>query len=166
MRSASGKSFSIQRNDSSDLQEVRAPDGESIDFNYDAKHRITSGRESSGHAIQYEYDAAGRLAHMIDSQNAEEFYEYDPANRLTAVRDARHRPLLVNEYGDMGEIRSQTLANGEKLLYESGYDQDHKFQSLKLTLPNGYTILWQVTRNGLVRSWPRPPGDAGAGVHH
>jgi len=163
INSDSGNAFSIQRNNTSDLQEVRAPDGESIDFNYDAKHRITSGRESSGHAIQYEYDAAGRLAHMIDSQNAEEFYEYDPANRLTAVRDARHRPLLVNTYGYLGEILSQSLADGEKLLYEYGYDQDHKLASLKLTLPNGYTILWQLTRNGYVRSWPKPPENASAG---
>jgi YD repeat-containing protein len=165
MRSASGKTFSIQRNNTSDLQEVRAPDGESINFTYDAMHRITSGKESSGHAIQYEYDAAGRLVHMRDSQSGEEFYEYDPANRLTAVRDARHHPLLVNTYGYLGEIRSQILADGEKLLYESGYDQDHRLTMLKMTLPNGYTILWQLTRNGFVRSWPQPPANsATAGI--
>jgi YD repeat-containing protein len=165
MRSASGKAFSIQRNNTSDLQEVRAPDGESINFTYDAMHRITSGKETSGHAIEYEYDAAGRLVHVRDSQSGEEFYEYDPANRLTAVRDARHHPLLVNTYGYLGEIRSQTMADGEKLLYESGYDQDHRLTMLKMTLPNGYTILWQLTRNGFVRSWPRPPANSGSGVH-
>ncbi len=165
IRSASGQTFSIRRNQASDLQEVRAPEGESIEFTYDSAHRITSGKESSGHAIQYDYDSAGRLVHMRDSQNAEEFYEYDPANRLTAVRDARHRPLLVNTYGYLGEILSQTLADGEKLLYESGYDQDHKLTMLKLTLPNGYTILWQLTRNGFVRSWPRPPVNSESGIH-
>ncbi len=163
LRSASGKAFSIRRNIASDLEEVRAPNGESIEFTNDKMHRITSGTETSGHAIQYEYDASGRLAHVHDSQNGDEFFEYDSFNRLVAVRNAQHRPLLVNAYGDMGEIRSQTLANGEKLQYESGYDENHKLVSLKLTLPNGYTILWQLTRNGFVRSWPQPPADAGTG---
>jgi YD repeat-containing protein len=162
--STSGEAFSIQRNTSGDLQEVRAPDGESIKFTNDAKHRITSGTESSGHAIQYEYDTAGRLVHVHDSQNGDEFYEYDPANRLTAVRDAQHHPLLLNTYGYLGEIRSQTLADGEKLLYESGYEENHKLVSLRLIMPNGYTILWQLTRSGFMRSWPKPTVDAGAGA--
>jgi YD repeat-containing protein len=101
-----------------------------------------------------------------DSQNGGEFYEYDPVNRLVAVRNAQHQPLLVNTYGFLGEILSQTLADGEKVQYESGYNQDHRLMSLKLTLPNGYTILWQLTRNGFVRSWPQPPADAGTGLHH
>jgi YD repeat-containing protein len=159
LRSASGEAFSIRRNAASDLQEVRSPSGESIQFTIDAMHRITSGTEASGHAIQYEYDSAGRLAHVHDSQNGDEFYEYDSLNRLITVRNAQHRPLLVNAYGDLGEIQSQTLANGERLQYESGYDENQKLASLKLTLPNGYTILWQLTRNGFVRSWPKPPDE-------
>jgi YD repeat-containing protein len=166
IHSTSGKTFSIQRNNASDLQAVRAPSGESIEFASDAAHRITSGKESSGHAIQYEYDAGGRLVHVRDSQTGEEFYEYDPANRLTAIRDGDHHPLLVNTYGFLGEIQSQTLANGDKLLYESGYDENHRLVSLKLTLPNRYTILWQLTSNGFVRSWPRPPDKARADLLH
>lgn len=159
LHSDSGEAFSIRRNVSSDLQEVRAPSGKSIQFTIDAMHRITSGTESSGHAIQYEYDPAGRLVHVHDSQTGDEFYEYDSLNRLITVRNAQHRPLLVNAYGDLGEIQSQTLANGERLQYESGYDENQKLVSLKLTLPNGYTILWQLTRNGFVRSWTKPPAE-------
>jgi len=165
LHSDSGGTFSLQRNGTSDLQEIHTPGGESLEFKYDSAHRITSGTESSGKAIQYEYDAKGRLAHVHDSRSGDEFYEYDPANRLTTVRDGRHRPLLVNTYGFLGEIQSQTLADGEKLLYESGYDQNHKLQSLKLTLPNGYTILWQLTRYGFTRSWPEPPANDGAEIH-
>jgi YD repeat-containing protein len=166
IHSAPGKTFSIQRNKASDLQAVRAPSGESIEFASDKADRITSGKESSGHAIQYEYDAAGRLVHVRDSQTGEEFYEYDPANRLIAIRDGDHHPLLVNTYGFLGEIQSQTLANGDKLLYESGYDENHKLVSLKLTLPNRYTILWQLTRSGFVRSWPQPPDQASDDPRH
>lgn len=159
IRSASGKTFSIRRSIASDLQEVRSPGGEAIEFTNDAMHRITSGTETSGHAIQYEYDAGGRLVHVHDSLNGDEFYEYDSLNRLIAVRNTQHRPLLLNVYGDVGEIQSQTLANGEKLVYESGYDENQKLASLKLTLPNGYTILWQRTRDGFIRYLPMPPAE-------
>jgi hypothetical protein len=86
-------------------------------------------------------------------------------NRLTAVRNAQRQPLLMNAYGYLGEIQSQTLADGEKLVYESGFDQSQRLESLKLTLPNGFTIRWQLTRNGFVRSWPRPPADLSAVPH-
>jgi YD repeat-containing protein len=162
LHSDTGGAFSIRRNTSSDLQEVRAPNGESIEFVNDTKHRIVSGTVSSGHTIHYEYDAAGRLIHVHDSQKGDEFYEYDPLNRLVTVRNTQRRPLLVNVYGDLGEIRSQTLANGEKLLYESGFDENQKLVSLKLTLPNGYSILWQRTREGFIRYLPQPPSETGS----
>ena len=113
--------------------------------------------ESSRRTVQYEYDAAGRVAHVHDSEYGDEFYEYDPANRLTSVLDEHHRPLLVNTYGFTNDMRSQTLADGRKLLYESGYDENHKLVGLKLTLPNGYVVQWLLTRNGFARSWPKPP---------
>jgi YD repeat-containing protein len=154
MHSASGKKFLIQRGNTGDLREVRSPGGGSIQFTCDSKDRITSAAESSGRTVQYEYDATGRLTHVRDSKNGDEFYEYDPANRMTSVLDGQHRPLLVNTYGYLGEIRSQTLADGGKLLYESGYDENHRLDDIKITLPNGYVIEWLLTRNGFVRSWP------------
>jgi hypothetical protein len=48
----------------------------------------------------------------------------------------------------------RSLADGRKLLYESGYDESHKLDYLKLTLPNGYTIEWLLTHNGFTRSLP------------
>lgn len=164
LRSDTGGTFSARRNTASDLVEIDAPNGETLKFTNDAMHRITSGTESSGHTIQYEYDASGRLAHMHDSENRDEFYEYDPLNRLVAIRDAQHRPLLVNVYGDSGEIRSETLANGEQIQYESGFDENQKLASLKLALPNGYTILWQRTRDGFVRYLPKPPAGGATGA--
>jgi YD repeat-containing protein len=165
LNSNSGSKFSLKRNSTNDLLEVHVPGGESLELKYDAAHRITSGTESSGKAMEYEYDGMGRLVHVHDSQTGDEFYEYDPANRLMAVRDGKHRLLLANKYGYLGEIQSQTLADGEKFIYENGYDQDHKLQSLKLILPNGYTILWQLTRNAFIRSWPQLPANDGA-VNH
>ena len=164
LHSELGGAFSIRRNTASDLQEVRAPNGDAVEFTNDAMHRITSGTATSGHVVHYEYEAAGRLIHVHDSQKSDEFYEYDSLNRLVTVRNAQHSPLLVNVYGDMGEIRSQTLANGEKLQYESGFDEDQKLASLKLTLPNGYSILWQRTRDGFIRYLPQPPAKTESGV--
>jgi YD repeat-containing protein len=154
IQSDTGQTFAIRRNNSGDLREIHAPDGTSIDFTIDGMHRIASAKETSGRTMQYDYDAAGRLIHIHDTENGDEFYEYDPVNRLTSVLDAQHNPLLVNTYGYLGEIRSQTLADGRKLLYESGYDESHKLDYLKLTLPNGYTIEWLLTHNGFTRSLP------------
>jgi hypothetical protein len=64
--------------------------------------------------------------------------------------------LLVNVYDDMGEIRSQTLADGRRLLYENGHDEKHNIDDVKLTLPDGYVIRWILTRNGFKRFWPEP----------
>lgn len=157
IHSASGQTYTIKRTATSDLREVTAPDGTSVEFTTDAAQRITSAKESSGRTIQYDYDAAGRLTHAQDSENGDESYEYDPANRLISVFDADHRPLLVNTYGYLGEIQSQTLADGRKLTYESGYSENHKLDYLKLTLPDGYAIEWWLTRYGFTRSWPQAP---------
>jgi hypothetical protein len=167
-RSASGATFAIQRDGASDLQEIRGPQGDSIKFTSDAMHRIVSAQGSAGRAMQYEYDTGGRLAHIHASKNGDEFdefYEYNPANQLTSVLDAHHRPVLINTYGALGEIRSQTLANGEKILYESGYDEHTRLTYLKLTLPNGYLIQWQLTKYGFVRSWPQAPAGIGSASH-
>ncbi len=157
IRSASGQAYGIKRSATSDLREVTSPDGASIDFATDASQRIISAKQSSGRTIQYDYDASGRLAHVHDSQHGDEFYEYDPANRLISVLDAHHRPVLVNTYGYLGEIQSQTLADGRKLSYEGGYGENHKLDYLKVTLPNGYAIEWWLTRDGFTRSWPKAP---------
>jgi YD repeat-containing protein len=165
IRSGSGKAFSIDRGANSDLREIIGPDGRSITIRCDTSHRIISAKESSGRTIEYEYDMKGRLVRIHDSQNGDEFYKYDPANRLTSVLDRRHRPLLTNTYGFLGEIRSQTLADGRKLVYVSGYDESHRLDYLKLTLPNGYTIEWNLTRYGFTSSLPTPPLSVGTSVN-
>ena len=166
IHSSSGQTFALQRSGSGDLRELRAPDGESIEFTFDEKHRVTSGRSSSGRTAMYEYDGPGRLEHVHDSQNGDEFYEYDPVNRLTSVLDAQHRPLLINRYGYLGKIQSQTLADGRQLLYHTGYDESHRMDYFKLTLPNAYTIEWNLTGNGLTRSWPQAPHSLGTALSH
>ena len=157
LRSPAGGAFTISRQGSGDLQRVKAPDGQSVEFAVDSMHRIISARHSNGHTVQYDYDAEGRLVHVQDSERGEEFYEYDPLNRLTAVLDARRRPRLLNTYGYSGDIRSQTLANGQKLLYHGVYNSSSGLVGLKLTLPNGYVIDWSLTSDGYSQSWPHAP---------
>lgn len=157
IRSASGEGFAVQRDSKSDLRVVRLTNGQSIEFTCDAMDRITSAKASSGREVSYEYDEAGRLAHVRDNQDGEEYYEYDRTSRLTSVLDAQHRPLLVNTYGYVGEVLSQTLADGRKLTYDSHFDASRLANYVKLTLPDGYTIVWDLTRDGLTRSWPQAP---------
>jgi YD repeat-containing protein len=151
-----GRKFTIKRDRAGNLQEVRAPDGAWVKFTVDAKQRIVSASESTGRTVQYDYDADGRLAHLRDSAEGDEFYEYDSEDRLTAVLDRQRLLLLRNTYNTVGDIASQTLANGERFLYQSGYNARQQLASLKLTLPNGYTIEWMLTADGFSRSWPRP----------
>ena len=166
IRSNSGQTFVVRRTDTGDLRELRAPDGESVQFTCDSMHRIKEASSSSGRAVSYEYDTAGRLVHMHDAQNGDESYEYDEANRLTSVLNAQGRPLLINKYGYLGEIQSQTLADGSSLVYNSGYDENHRMDYLKLTLPNGYRIEWQLTRNGYTRTWPQPARSVDTSLRH
>jgi YD repeat-containing protein len=153
----SGHAFSIRRNSVGDLQRVQAPNGSWIEFSCDALHRITLAKDSTGRAVQYEYDAAGRLTHVHDSKNGDEFYQYDPINRMTAVLDAKGHPVLVNAYGYLGELTSQTLADNRKLLYQYGWDYNQKLASLKFTDPQGYVIEWWRGPNGFTRSLPYLP---------
>lgn len=166
MRSSAGETFTLQRDGSGELQQLSAPDGESIEFKSDPMHRITSAKSSAGRTVSYEYDTGGRLSQVHDTQNGDEFYEYDAVNRLTSVLDAQHLPRLLNKYGYLGEIQSQTLADGRKLLYETGYDESHQLDYLKLTLPDGYSIEWRLTRNGLTRSWPQAPRSLDTNLNH
>jgi YD repeat-containing protein len=122
-------------------------------------HRIASAKESSGRVVEYGYDQAGRLVHLRDAGYGDEFYEYDSLNQLTSVLDAQHRPLLGNAYDEFGRIRSQSLADGRKLLYECGYNENHQLASVRLILPNGYVVDWMLTRNGFVSSMPHPPAN-------
>jgi YD repeat-containing protein len=157
IEAGSGRVFSVQRTPAGDLQRAQAPDGSWIEFTCDSTHRMIRAKKNSGRSVEYEYDKAGRLAHLRDSESGEESYQYDPINRLTTILDARGRPLLQNSYGDMGEITSQTLADGRKLLYEYGWDENRKPSYLKLTDPHGYVIQWWGTRNGFLWSLPELP---------
>jgi YD repeat-containing protein len=162
MHSASGRSFTIERSANSDLSEIRGSDGLLLHFVCDAAHRITSAHDSAGRTVEYEYDADGMLAHVHDAENGDEYYQYDPAHQLIAVLDAQHHALLTNKYGYAGELRSQTLADGRTLIFQPEYNEFHKLVYLKLTLPDGYSIVWMLTRNGFTESWPQPPISAAA----
>jgi len=166
IRSATGEGFAVQRDSKSNLHVLRTTDGESIEFTCDAKDRVVAAKASSGRQVFYEYDEGGRLTHMRDNQDGEEFYDYDAMNRLTSVLDAQHKPLLVNTYGLIGEVLTQTLADGRKLTYDSKFKESRLLDYFKLTLPDGYTIEWELTRDGLTRSWPQAPPALDATLPH
>jgi YD repeat-containing protein len=156
VESPSGAVFGIERDVSSDLSEIRTPDGGWIRFTTDVMHRIVLAKESSGRSVAYDYDGKGRLTHVRDSSQGEEFYDYDALNRLIAVRDGDKRPRLINTYVTTGELREQRLADGRIFRYEMGYDADHEVTDVKVTLPNRYFIEWRRTATGFSRTWPQP----------
>ncbi len=94
---------------------------------------------------------------MLDSADGEEFYQYDPVNRLTSVLDSTGRPLLVNTYGYLGEVTSQTLADHRKLRYEYGFDEKQRSDEVDFTDDHGYVTRWMRGRDGFYGSLPQPP---------
>jgi YD repeat-containing protein len=149
--------ISITRDSIGALMRAQMPDGSWINFTCDPMNRVVLARHSSGRAIRYEYDATGRLTHIRDSENGEESYTYDPVNRLTAVLDSTGRPLLVNTYGYLGEVTSQTLADHRTLRYAYGFDQNQKSNEVTFTDDRGYVTRWMRGRDGFYGSLPRAP---------
>ncbi len=147
---------SIQRNSAGALQHIKGLDG-SIDFTCDSNNRIIRAQNSSGHTIRYEYGAGGKLKRVQDSELSGEFYQYDPANRLTSVLDSTGRPLLVNTYGYLGEVTSQTLADHRTLRYAYGFDENQRTSSVTFTDDHGYVTRWIRGRDGFYGSLPQPP---------
>jgi YD repeat-containing protein len=149
--------ISIKRDSIGALQRAEMPDGSWINFTCDPMNRVVLAQHSSGRAIRYEYDPAGRLTHVRDSEDGEEFYQYDPVNRLTSVLDSKGRSLLVNTYGYLGEVTSQTLADHRKLRYEYGFDEKQRSDEVTFTDDHGYVTRWMRGRDGFYGSLPQPP---------
>jgi YD repeat-containing protein len=102
------------------------------------------------------------LVHMRDSQGVEEYYQYDEKSRLIRIQNARHETILANSYDIADLLTSQTLADGGKILYEYWFNQEHTLAFVRITFPNQFSIVWQLTRFGFVRTWPRPPANPAA----
>ena len=152
----SGREIAIKRGKAWEVRELHGPSGDVIRLDYNGQKQIAAAADASGRTLRYEYDAQGRLAHLVDPEFGDEFYEYDVANQLTVVRNAERKTMLVNEYGHVGEILSQTLADGRRLTYEYGWN-DRDVSLLRVTLPDGYMIEWNETSYGFIQSWPRRP---------
>jgi YD repeat-containing protein len=150
-------SISIRRNSDGALQRAEGPGGWWINFTSDSTNRVTLAQHSSGRALRYGYDTAGLLTHVHDSENGDEFYKYDPVNRLTSVVDSSGRQFLVNTYGYVGEVTSQTLADGRILRYRYGFDQNQRPTDVIFTDDLGYVTRWMRGRDGFYGSMPQPP---------
>jgi YD repeat-containing protein len=157
IRLDSGREIAIQRGKVGELRELHGPSGDVIRLEHNARKQIIAAADASGRTLRYEYDNLGRLVHLVDPEFGDEFYEYDAANQLTTVRNAQRQTMLVNEYGHVGQVLSQTLADGRRLRYEYGWSGRDRVSFLRVTLPDGYTIEWNETRYGFIQSWPQRP---------
>lgn len=115
---------------------------------------MVAAKHSSGRSVEYQYDKHGKLAHLHDSEYGDEFYRYDQFNRLVQMSDAGGRPLLVNAYGSLSEVTSQTLSDGRRRRFDYGFDEQRRLSSVLVTDDLGYTTRW--TRGNA--TLPMPPG--------
>ncbi len=123
------------------------PDGDVINYGYDADHRLTSVTYPNGDVHAYAYDALGRVIGDTDtsSDNAESFAYYPSS---TVVTDALgHRTEY--DYTVVGGLRRTTRIVDAKggvttMAYDSNMDLISK------TDPLGHTTQYAYDQNGNV----------------
>ncbi len=96
--------------------------GVNIQFERDAKGRITRAIDPAGNSIQYQYDVRGDLVKVIDRDgNVTNFvYKTTPAHYLDQVIDPLGRIGVRAEYGTDGRLGG--LVNGSNSLTDFQYN--------------------------------------------
>ncbi len=145
----------IKRNGAGAPVRIEGLTGAAIDFESDSQNRITQARDSSGRSILYKYAANGQLSTVEDSQTGEKRYQYDQGGRLTAVLDAKGNRELSLAYGYLGEITTETLADGRTLRFKYRFDATRALISLVLTDDQGFVTQWTSGQGGYCQSLPK-----------
>jgi RHS repeat-associated protein len=147
IRDHNGNSLTITRNENNDqdIKKIESPNGRSIEFTYDASHRITQAKDNIGRTATYTYDTSGRLSTVTDAGGGVTTYNYDTSHRMTKITDPRGITYITNAYDGNGRVTKQTLA--DKTTYQFSYtlDGNGKVTQTNVTDPRG--IIRRVTFN-------------------
>jgi len=158
-------------NIANELTSITYPNGQYIDFTYNAKGQRTQSVDQTEFTVNYAYDALGRLSKLTDAtgnriveyvynslgqlheklngNGTSTAYGYDSAGELTSIRNYLPDGKTINssfayEYNMLGEVRSMTDAANNKTLY--GYDASGQLTSV--TLPGGAKITYVYNAAG------------------
>jgi YD repeat-containing protein len=158
-----GHLYRMERDSLGVLLSVVTPGGQWLHFENDSGHRIRRIEASTGRVVNYEYDGKGCLSRVSDSEGHVELYTYnDRGQMLTAAHGANEAPVLTNKYNNSGNIKTQTMADGQKFQYH--YFQDSsgpgrgKMVPDLITYPSGLVTYIRYGEDGYIVSLPtRPP---------
>ena len=102
------------------LTAVKAPDGGSVYFAYDAAGNGTREQDALTNTTYYEYDSLNRVRKFIDPLARSIYYEYDENSNLTKRTDEEAREASF-EYTARNERRKTAYSDGVNCYYT--YDE-------------------------------------------
>lgn len=107
------------------VQRVTQPDGDFLEYEYDAAHRLTAIEDALGHRIDYTLDAAGNRTAELTKDAAGEVTRqlsrvFDQLGRLDQEKNAAQQVIADHGYDANGNLTSTIDALGYRT--EQSYD--------------------------------------------
>jgi YD repeat-containing protein len=110
-------------------------EGQSIAFDYDARHRIVRASDTQQRAVVYAYDDRGRLTRAAGWDGSVRTYGYNDRDELIAIRDPGR--IIENEFDAAGRLAKQVVKNSEN-------DRDPYVMTFQYTLDNNSVVETDV----------------------
>ena len=103
------------------LQEVTDTASRRYSFGYNGQ-KLATLTDPSSRTMAFGYDAAGNLSSFKDANGNTMQYFYDANNRIIRIVDGRTNNVLVNDYDEVGRVKTQTNGHGYK--WQFSYNPD------------------------------------------
>ncbi len=153
-----GNMYRMDRDSFGDLLSITTPSGEWLHFQRDSAHRVQRIQASNGRAVDYKYDSSGCLSQVTDSENRAMIYTYDDHAQMQTVSRGPNQTVLTNTYDIRGNIKSQTMADGQKFEYHyAPASGSNSTVPDLITAPNGLLTHIRYGAGSYTQSLPVPP---------
>jgi RHS repeat-associated protein len=118
-----------------------------ITFERDNKGRIVAAVDPDGNKVRYAYDSKGDLVSVTDREGHTTRFEYSDTRKhyLTKVIDPLNRPVMRNEYDEMGRLTKVFDANGNAI--NMSFDPENQIQIVTDPLGNSTTYEYDDRGN-------------------
>jgi YD repeat-containing protein len=150
---AQGHSLRFDRDPYRALQRLTASDGQGVEMQSDALHRVVAATDTKGHHVSYEYDSAGCLARVHRADGRITIYSYDAARHMIGISVAEQEGatpnvVLTNRYDDRERVTKQILADGSTYQIQYGPEVGGHVGSATLVDREGQTFKFLLHENG------------------
>ena len=135
----SGARYYVEYNDDKELTKFRAPNGVTVDCEYQG-HKLTLQKiNSQSHRIEYSYDYDGDRLVFEGGDRPEMRYEYDDFGSIRRVYDAFWSVVdsEYNEYGDLAKLIGRLNDYDERGYVDVEYSYYSNRKLKRITISNG-----------------------------